>query len=74
MEDWSFPPSYDETYLPPSDSRYWFPERETMSEGDRDRAILARLQQVCRYAYDQAPFYRRRWDNAGFHPRSPHIA
>ncbi|OYZ91920.1 MAG: phenylacetate--CoA ligase, partial [Xanthobacter sp. 17-67-6] len=68
MEDWSFPPRYDETYLPPSGARYWFQKRETMHPADRDAAILARLQQVCAYAYETAPFYRRKWDEAGFHP------
>jgi phenylacetate-CoA ligase len=68
MEQWSFPPRYDEAYLPPVDSRYWFPVRETMPAAERDRAILARLQEVCRYAYEHAPFYRRKWDEAGFHP------
>ncbi len=68
MEQWAFPARYDETYLPPGDSRYWFPARETMPPGGRERAILQRLQQVCRYAYRQAPFYRRHWDEAGFHP------
>ena len=68
MEQWSYPPRYDEAYLPPADSRYWFPLRETMPAAERDRAILARLQEVCRYAYEHAPFYRRKWDEAGFHP------
>ena len=68
MESWSFPPAYDEAYLPPTDSRYWFPERETMPPGDREQAILQRLQEVCRYAYAESPFYRRKWDAAGFHP------
>ncbi len=68
MEDWSFPPSYDEAYRPPADSRYWFPVRETMPAADREAAILERLRQVCSYAYEHAPFYRRRWDEAGFHP------
>ena len=31
-------------------------------------AALARLQAVTRYAYAKAPFYRRKWDEAGFHP------
>ncbi len=39
-----------------------------MPAGDRERAILTRLQQVCAYAYEKAPFYRRKWDEAGFHP------
>lgn len=68
MEAWSFPPSYDETYLPQSGSRYWFPKRETMPAGDRERAILERLKLVCAYAYERSAFYKRRWDAAGFHP------
>lgn len=68
MEFWTFPPVYDESYFPPAHSRYWFETRETMPAGDRERAILARLQEMCRYAYAQSPFYRRKWDEAGFHP------
>lgn len=68
MESWSFPPDYDENYFPAADSRYWFPRRETMPAGERERAILERLQSVCVYAYAHAPFYRRKWDEAGFHP------
>tara|TARA_Y100000294_G_scaffold1276_1_gene1584 strand:- start:2871 stop:4301 length:1431 start_codon:yes stop_codon:yes gene_type:complete len=68
MESWSFPPAYDDGYLPTPDSRYWFPQRETMPAKDRERMILERLQTVCAYAYEQAPFYRRKWDQAGFHP------
>jgi phenylacetate-CoA ligase len=68
LESWSFPPAYDESYLPPRDARYWFERRETMPAAERERAILERLQQVCAYAYERAPFYRRKWDEAGFHP------
>lgn len=68
MEAWSYPPAYDEHYLPPASSRYWFPRRETMPAGERERAILERLKLVCRYAYEHAPFYRRKWDEANFHP------
>ncbi|HZQ13876.1 MAG TPA: AMP-binding protein [Pseudolabrys sp.] len=68
MESWSFPPSYDESYVPARGSRFWFKERETMPAAAREKAILERLQQVCRYAYEHAPFYRRKWDEAGFHP------
>lgn len=68
MESWSFPPAYDEGYCPPAGSRHWFPVRETMAPGAREQAILERLKQVCRYAYDCAPFYRRKWDESGFHP------
>jgi phenylacetate-CoA ligase len=68
MEFWSYPPSYDDSYFPASDSRYWFTRRETMPAGEREKAILERLQHVCAYAYEHAPFYRRKWDEAGFHP------
>jgi len=68
MEDWSFPPRFDPEYLPPAQSRYWFPKRETMPAAERDTAILGRLQQLTRYAWDTSPFYRRHWDEAGFHP------
>src|SRR5207244_981911 len=46
----------------------WYPVRETMPAADRERAILTRLQAVTRYAWDHAPFYRRKWEEAGFHP------
>ena len=68
MESWSFPPAYDDNYSPDPGSRYWFPIRETMPAGERDKAILERLQAVCAYAYAHAPFYRRLWEQAGFHP------
>ena len=68
MESWSWPPRYDESYRPPSGSRYWFPRRETMPPGDREKAIVERLRQVCQYAYDHSSFYRKRWDEAGFRP------
>ena len=68
MEQWSFPPKYDDTYMPPPDSRYWFAKRETMPAGEREGHILKRLQEVCAYAYEHAGFYRTRWDEAGFHP------
>ncbi len=68
MEDWSFPPRYDPDYMPDADSRFWFPERETMAPGEREAAIVARLRQVMAHAYQHAPFYRRKWDAAGVHP------
>ena len=68
MEDWSFPPRYDNSYRPDASSRYWFPVRETMPAADRDAAIVKRLKQVCTYAYAHAPFYKKKWDAAGFHP------
>jgi phenylacetate-CoA ligase len=68
MEFWSWPPRYDDAYRPDPASRYWLPRRETMPPGDRDRAIVGRLREVCAYAYERSPFYRTKWDEAGFHP------
>ena len=68
MEFWSFPPRYDAGYRPDVGSRYWFPERETMDPELRNQAVLERLRVVVKYAYERAPFYRRKWKKAGFHP------
>src|SRR6266571_1024111 len=68
MESWSWPPRYDDNYRPDPRSRYWFTKRETMDPGERERAILGRLREICDYAYANAPFYRAKWDDAGFHP------
>lgn len=68
MESWSWPPRYDNSYRPAADSRHWFPVRETMDPGARDKAIVQRLREVCHYAYASCDFYRNKWDEAGFHP------
>ncbi|MEP7061926.1 MAG: phenylacetate--CoA ligase family protein [Betaproteobacteria bacterium] len=68
MESWSFPPRYDAHYLPPAGARYWFARRETMPAAAREAAILARLQDVTRHAWQHSPMYRRKWEEAGFHP------
>ena len=68
MEFWSFPPAYDQGFMPELDSCYWFPVRETMDPVEREAAIVERIGQVMRYAYDQAPFYRKKWDDAGIDP------
>ena len=68
MEYWFFPPQYDPGFLPEPESRYWFPQRETMPADARDAAIAERLREVMRYAYQTTPFYRRKWDDAGVHP------
>jgi phenylacetate-CoA ligase len=66
MEHWErWPAAYDRDYLPPPSQDYWFPVRETMDPGQRDAAILRRIREVMRYAADHAPFYRRKWAQAG---------
>lgn len=68
MEQWSWPPAYDDSYVPPSNQEYWFPERETMDPEAREQAIVRRIRDVMRYAYERAPFYRRKWGEAGVLP------
>jgi phenylacetate-CoA ligase len=68
VECWSFPPRYDESYTPPPDQAFWFPERETMDPGERDARILERLREVCAYALEHSPFYRAKWGD--FDPRT----
>lgn len=70
VEQWTWPPRYDESYLPPVGQSNWFPIRETMPSDQRDELILARIQDVMSYAWDNSPFYRRKWEEAGVHPSS----
>lgn len=68
MEDWVWPPAYDAGYRPPLDQECWFPERETMDPQVRDAQILERIREVMAYAWDNAPFYRSKWNSAGLEP------
>jgi phenylacetate-CoA ligase len=68
MEHWTWPPTYDTSYFPPSGQQYWFPVRETMHPELREVAILERIQQVMAYAWEHAPFYRRKWGEVGLTP------
>ncbi|CAN5326419.1 phenylacetate--CoA ligase [soil metagenome] len=68
MEAWGWPPRYDAGYRPPSDQEHWFPVRETMDPEQRDQLILERIQQLMAYAWERAPFYRRKWSEAGLEP------
>jgi phenylacetate-CoA ligase len=68
MEQWTWPPRYDEAYRPAPDQRCWFPERETMPAEQRDEKIVERLREVMAYAWENSPFYRRKWQDAGVHP------
>ncbi|MCE0766118.1 phenylacetate--CoA ligase family protein [Pseudonocardia kujensis] len=48
--------------------RFWDEERETIDPAKRDALILDRVQHQLRYAYAELPFYRRHYDEHGFHP------
>jgi phenylacetate-CoA ligase len=64
---YSWPPVYDDDYLPPPGQRYWAPQRETMASEEREAYIVERLRSVMAYAYEHAPFFQQKWDEAGIH-------
>ncbi len=63
-----WPPRYDNEYFPSPQDRYWFKEMETMDPAGREEIILKKLKAQIAYAYERAPFYRKKWDEAGMHP------
>jgi phenylacetate-CoA ligase len=66
VSEW--PPRSDPRYRPAADEPYWRRELECADPRERDRVILAKLQQQVRYAWEKAPFYRRMWQEAGVSP------
>ena len=64
----TWPPVYDEVYLPDPGQRFWFPEQEVMPPSDREASILRKLKAIVRWAWDHSLFYREKWENAGVHP------
>ncbi|SHH08221.1 phenylacetate-CoA ligase [Jatrophihabitans endophyticus] len=68
MEQWTWPPAYDDDYRPADDATHWFPVRETMAPDRRDELLLARIQEVMAYAWSTSPFYRAKWGAAGLEP------
>jgi phenylacetate-CoA ligase len=65
-----WPPRYDPRYRPADSDRYWFREIECADPADRDALVLRKLQAQVRYAWEKAPFYRRKWEAAGVSPDS----
>ena len=64
----AWPPVYDASYRPPADEPYWDRARETMPTQERDALILAKIQATMQWAWERAPFYRKRWEAAGLEP------
>ena len=64
-----WPPSYDRSYVPPSGEKFWNRKLETMDPDEREeKIILPKLQAQLKYAYENSPFYKRKWDEAGIRP------
>jgi phenylacetate-CoA ligase len=60
-----WPPEYDRSFVPSPETRYWNEALETMDPEEREqRIIVPKLQAQLKYAYENSPFYRRKWDEA----------
>ena len=64
----TWPPTYDDTYLPDPKNRHWFQDRETMNPEEREGRILKKIRAQMAYAYQHAPLYRIKWKAAGLEP------
>ena len=64
--DW--PTRYDDTYVPPVDQPYWFPELETMDPEKRLGIIMEKIQAQLAWAYAHSGMYQRKWKEAGLEP------
>jgi len=64
-----WPLEYDPKYLPSPDSPYWNEKVETMDPQEREeKIILPKLKAQLKYAYENSPFYKKKWDAAGIKP------
>ncbi|MGZ6124008.1 MAG: phenylacetate--CoA ligase family protein [Myxococcales bacterium] len=68
MSEW--PPRCDPRYRPQDDEPYWRRDLETADPRERNKLILSKLQAQIRYAWEKAPFYRRKWEQAGVFPET----
>ncbi|MBO6309102.1 MAG: AMP-binding protein [Oribacterium sp.] len=48
--------------------KYWDEELETMPREKLEQFQLEKLKEIVRHAYDNAPYYKRTWDEAGVSP------
>ena len=64
----NWPPLYDPTYRPPDGESYWSRREETMPEEERGQLILSKLKSQIEYGWEKSPFYREKWQAAGFVP------
>lgn len=49
-------------------SEYWNPKNETLPREELQALQLLKLRRMCEWAYTNAPFHRRKFDEAGFQP------
>ena len=49
-------------------NKYWDEELETLPREELEKRQLADLQEIVKFAYDNAPYYKRSFDEAGVKP------
>ncbi|HEX6478669.1 MAG TPA: AMP-binding protein [Ktedonobacteraceae bacterium] len=49
-------------------SEYWNAKNETLPREELQALQLLKLRRMCEWAYERAPFHKRKFDEAGFHP------
>ena len=49
-------------------SKYWDEELATLPRAELEKRQLADLQEIVKFAYDNAPYYHRSFDEAGVKP------
>ena len=54
--------------MPINDTKYWNEELETISREDLEKQQLKDLKKIVKYAYDNSPYYKRAFDQAGVKP------
>ena len=47
-------------------NKYWDEELETLPREELEKRQLADLKEIVQFAYDNAPYYKRSFDEAGF--------
>ena len=52
----------------PYDQKYYDPEIETMPREELEKLQLELLKDELKFAYDNCPYYKRAWDEAGITP------
>ena len=56
----------------PYDQKYYDPEIECMPRPELEQLQLERLKDMVRWSYDNAPYYKQAWDEAGVSPEDIH--
>lgn len=51
-----------------TNSKYWNEEIETLDRGDLEALQLERLKEIVKFSYENSPYYKRSFDNAGVKP------